>query len=86
MHAMNPTELYLDLMKRCLSFSIWGEVPRQVGMNELSTASGEYLIVNDCGYLEFCRQAVHDYRNTHGITETIHQIDWTGIYWRRAES
>ena len=47
---------------------------------------GGYLIVDDYGYLESCRQAVHDYRNANGITETIHQVDWTGVYWRRAES
>ncbi|MFN0111991.1 MAG: TylF/MycF family methyltransferase [Blastocatellia bacterium] len=45
---------------------------------------GGYLIVDDYGYLESCRQAVHDYRNAHNITDPIHQVDWTGVYWQRS--
>ena len=26
-------------------------------------------------------KAVHDYRNEHGITAPIVEIDWTGVYW-----
>jgi O-methyltransferase len=44
---------------------------------------GGYLIVDDFGYAEACRQAVHDYRGAHGITEEIVTIDWTGSYWRK---
>lgn len=44
---------------------------------------GGYLIVDDYGALEACRQAVHDFREQYRITEPIRQIDWTGIYWRR---
>ena len=32
---------------------------------------GGYIIVDDYGALEPCRQAVHDYRQEHGITEPI---------------
>lgn len=44
---------------------------------------GGYLIVDD--YLSWrpCQQAVDDYRAKHGITEPIHGIDWTGVYWQR---
>ncbi|MEU7488471.1 TylF/MycF/NovP-related O-methyltransferase [Streptomyces sp. NPDC042319] len=44
---------------------------------------GGYLIVDDyC--IPACRQAVHDFRDRHGITEEIHQIDRQGAYWRRS--
>jgi len=46
---------------------------------------GGYLIVDDYGAFEACREAVHDFRSTHGITETIEQIDWTGVFWRRQQ-
>ena len=45
---------------------------------------GGYLIVDDYGCYESCRQAVHDYRDANGITDEIHEIDWTGVYWRRS--
>jgi hypothetical protein len=45
---------------------------------------GGYLIVDDYGVLLPCRQAVHDYREAHGISEGIQPIDWTGVFWRRA--
>lgn len=46
---------------------------------------GGYLIIDDYGCVPACRQAVHDYRDTHGITEEIISVDWTGVYWQRAE-
>jgi O-methyltransferase len=47
-------------------------------------SSGGYLIVDDYGYVESCRRAVHDYRAAHGISEEIVKVDWTGVYWRKA--
>ncbi|MGH9845761.1 MAG: TylF/MycF family methyltransferase [Blastocatellia bacterium] len=44
---------------------------------------GGYLIVDDYGYAESCRQAVTDYRRLCGIRDEIIEIDWTGVYWRR---
>jgi O-methyltransferase len=47
---------------------------------------GGYLIVDDYsapGWERACGQAIRDYREQHGITEEIHQVDWTGVYWRR---
>jgi hypothetical protein len=44
---------------------------------------GGYIIVDDYGAIEACRQAVHDYRAAHHITEDIRVIDWTGVYWQR---
>lgn len=46
---------------------------------------GGYLIIDDYGCVPACRQAVHDYRGAHGITEEITSIDWTGVYWQRTE-
>jgi len=44
---------------------------------------GGYLIVDDFGAVRGCRKAVEDFRLTHGITESIQQIDWGGVFWRR---
>ena len=47
---------------------------------------GGYLIVDDYGVPAFskaCRQAIIDYRAAHDIAEPIHEIDWSGVYWRR---
>lgn len=44
---------------------------------------GGILIVDDYGAFEPCRQAVGDYREAHGITEPIREVDWTGVWWRR---
>jgi O-methyltransferase len=46
-------------------------------------SSGGYLVVDDYGAIPACRQAVTDFRARHGIDEPIHEIDWTGVYWRR---
>jgi hypothetical protein len=45
---------------------------------------GGYVIVDDYGCIPACRQAVHDYREAHDIRDTIHSIDWTGVYWQRS--
>jgi len=45
---------------------------------------GGYVIVDDYGGIEACRQAVTDYRAANGITDVIHEIDWTGVYWQRS--
>lgn len=43
---------------------------------------GGFVIVDDHGGWEPCRQAVSDYRQREGITATIHEVDWTGVWWR----
>jgi len=45
---------------------------------------GGFVVVDDYGAIPACRQAVSDYRRQHGIDDKIHEIDWTGVYWRRA--
>ncbi len=46
---------------------------------------GGYLIVDDYGAVKGCREATHDYRDAHGITDQIHQIDWTGVWWQKTQ-
>jgi O-methyltransferase len=44
---------------------------------------GGFVIIDDYGALPNCRAAVDDFRDRHSIHEIIHEIDWTGVYWRR---
>jgi O-methyltransferase len=44
---------------------------------------GGFLIVDDYGWVPGCKKAVHDFRDQHGISETIELIDQTGAFWRR---
>jgi hypothetical protein len=46
---------------------------------------GGFVIVDDYGCIAACRQAVHDFRDAHGITEPIRPIDWSGVFWCRAD-
>ncbi|MEM9200327.1 MAG: TylF/MycF/NovP-related O-methyltransferase [Actinomycetota bacterium] len=45
---------------------------------------GGFVIVDDYGAWEPCRKAVHDFRERHGITDEIVEVDWTGVYWRKS--
>jgi hypothetical protein len=45
---------------------------------------GGYVIVDDYGGIEACRQAVTDHRAAHGITDEIHPVDWTAVWWRKS--
>ncbi len=45
---------------------------------------GGYVIIDDYGCVPGCKQAVHDYRQNHGINDEIVTIDWTGVYWRKS--
>jgi O-methyltransferase len=46
---------------------------------------GGYLIVDDYGCIEACRDAVSDYRAKHGITDAIIPVDYTGVYWKKSD-
>lgn len=46
-------------------------------------SSGGFVIVDDYGAYAACRKAVHDFRDEHGVSEPIREIDWTGVYWRK---
>lgn len=46
---------------------------------------GGFCIIDDFGsHASQAGQAIHDYREQHGITEEIVQIDPFGAYWRKA--
>ena len=46
---------------------------------------GGFCIVDDYGDLvNQCQRAIHDYRDAHGITEEIIDVDGFGAYWRKA--
>ncbi|MEJ7833502.1 MAG: TylF/MycF family methyltransferase [Nocardioides sp.] len=47
-------------------------------------SSGGYVIVDDYGAVPACAQAIHDFRDAHGITEPMHEIDWASVYWRKS--
>jgi O-methyltransferase len=46
-------------------------------------STGGYLIVDDYGAFEGCRQAVGEFRRDHGITEPIEEADYPSVRWRR---
>ena len=47
-------------------------------------SQGGFVIIDD-GALAGCRAAVQDFRRDRCITERLHRIDWTGIYWRKGD-
>ena len=44
---------------------------------------GGFAIVDDYGAIPACRAAVDEFRAAERITESLIEIDWTGVYWRR---
>jgi hypothetical protein len=46
-------------------------------------SAGGYVIIDDYWSWAPCRQAVSDYRGTHGITDRIQPVDWGSAYWQR---
>ncbi len=50
---------------------------------EPKVARGGFVLVDDYGGWESCRAAVEDYRAERGITDEIHTVDWTGVWWRK---
>jgi O-methyltransferase len=44
---------------------------------------GGYVIVDDYHAVRGCKQAVDDFRAEFGITDELHQVDWTCRYWQR---
>jgi hypothetical protein len=55
------------------------------GLNHLydKLSPGGFLIIDDYGAVPACKEAVHDFRRDHGITEEIIRIDWGGVYWQK---
>jgi O-methyltransferase len=44
---------------------------------------GGYLVVDDYGRFDGCRQAVDEFRREHGIAEPIEKVDHVCVRWRR---
>jgi Macrocin-O-methyltransferase (TylF) len=42
---------------------------------------GGWIIVDDYGAYKSCKGAVDDFRQNQKISEELHVIDWTGVYW-----
>lgn len=47
-------------------------------------SAGGYVIVDDYGAVKGCRAAVEDFRSECGITDALHEIDWSGVFWQRS--
>jgi O-methyltransferase len=45
---------------------------------------GGFVIIDDYGAIAQCRQAVDDYLSAHSISDAIHQIDSTGVWWQKS--
>jgi O-methyltransferase len=50
---------------------------------EPKVSPGGFVVVDDYNGLDACRAAVEDYRAKASITAEIHEIDWTGVWWRK---
>ena len=44
---------------------------------------GGFVIIDDYGAVAQCRQAVEDYRSRTNISDAMHQIDFTGVWWQK---
>ncbi len=44
---------------------------------------GGFVIVDDYGVFDACKQAIHDYRHQNNITSELIDIDGYGKYWRK---
>ena len=45
---------------------------------------GGFILVDDYGDFEPCRNAVTEFREQHAIDDPIQTIDWTGVFWRKS--
>jgi len=44
---------------------------------------GGFVFVDDYNCYESCRLAVQDFAGSRGLKLNIHEVDWTGVYWRK---
>jgi O-methyltransferase len=42
-----------------------------------------FVIIDDYGAVAACREAVDDFRAAAGISDAMHQIDFTGVWWQK---
>lgn len=46
---------------------------------------GGYIIIDDYGAVPACKQAIHDYIDSHQLNANIQQVDWTGAFWQKID-
>jgi O-methyltransferase len=78
-------------IERCALIRLDGDMYESTldALNSLyaKLSPGGFLIIDDYGLPEdTCRRAIHDFREQHGISEPIVDIDGYGAYWRRSSS
>ena len=44
---------------------------------------GGYVIIDDYGVMPECRRATDEFREAHGLTEPLEEVDWSSRRWRR---
>src|SRR4051794_3681282 len=44
---------------------------------------GGYTVIDDYGWVEECRQAVHDYLDAHALAVDLHPIDDEAVFWQK---
>lgn len=48
-------------------------------------SKGGFIVVDDYA-LPTCRAAIEDFRQQRNISDEIHKIDWTGIWWQKGHN
>lgn len=65
----------------------WYESTRDILVNLFDqVVPGGYLQVDDYGYWDGCRRAIHEFEAEHGWQFSIHEIDATGVWLRKPEA
>lgn len=44
---------------------------------------GGFVIIDDYGAIPACKTAVDQFRAERAIAEPMHEVDWTGVWWRK---
>ena len=66
-----------------LDGDLYGSTMDALTALEPKVAPGGFVLVDDYGGWPSCREAVEDYRAAQGIDAPIHEVDWTGVWWRK---
>lgn len=49
-----------------------------------NVSKGGFIVVDDYNLVEACAKAVTDFRNAHGVVDSIIPIDDVGVFWRKS--
>jgi O-methyltransferase len=50
-----------------------------------SLSPGGFVLIDDYGAVAGCRRAVEDFRERERICDELEWVDWTGVWWRKAD-